>query len=141
MSNQPPLNPDALGRMFATAMMEVLDAEKLQPGDRLVHVNDMQEVLNRLEKNILAAALPEVTSVPGVYDLGAPEPAGVDHVVECDEFGEPDVRGDSANEPTWSKTTDGTRWKGYKDGKEYRSWADLVRRYGPLTEYRPEVKP
>lgn len=62
MPNQPPLTPDALHQLFAVAMMEVLDAEKLQPGDRLAHVNDIQEVLNRLEKNILAIAQQEGNS-------------------------------------------------------------------------------
>ncbi|MGP5381620.1 hypothetical protein ACTXL8_05470 [Glutamicibacter arilaitensis] len=63
MTDQPPLNPDAIHQLFAVAMMGVLDAEKLQPGNRLAHVNDIQEVLNRLEKNVLAVAQPEVNSV------------------------------------------------------------------------------
>lgn len=133
--NQPPLNPDAVDRV-AKALMD--DAgytwgnatEKFRDGFR------------HHARIALAAALPEVTSVPGVYDLGSPEPAGVDQVVECDEHGHPYIRHWAEDEDyTWSKTTDGTRWKGYKDGKEYRTWADLVRRYGPLTEYRPDVTP
>ncbi|MGO2938879.1 MAG: hypothetical protein ACTICQ_15170 [Glutamicibacter arilaitensis] len=62
MPNQPPLNPDAIHQLFAVAMIEVLDAEKLQPGNRLAHVNDIQEVLNRLEKNVLTVAQPVVNS-------------------------------------------------------------------------------
>ncbi|MGO2807929.1 MAG: hypothetical protein ACTIAQ_04280 [Glutamicibacter arilaitensis] len=79
MNDQTPLNPGALGRVFATAMMEVLDAEKLMPGKRLVHVNDMQEVLNRLEKNILAVAQPVVNSVEELdaLPLGSLVRAGV----------------------------------------------------------------
>ena len=136
-----PLNPDALEvakRTFALTNPSRLCAYEDLPEKRQQQIHSQ---ISQTIETYLAVAQPEVNSVPGVYDLGSPEPAGVDHVVECDEFGEPDERGDSANDPTWSKTTDGTRWKGYKDGKEYRSWADLVRRYGPLTEYRPEVKP
>lgn len=138
MNNQPPLNPDALDNL-ATVVFG-FDIEEWNEHDEDEKRQLLAPYIRTIE-TYLAAALPEVTSVPGVYDLGAPEPVGVDQVIECDEFGEPDERGDSANEPTWSKTTDGTRWKGYKDGKEYRTWDDLVRRYGPLTEYRPEVKP
>lgn len=41
---------------------------------------------------------------------------------------------DSDEDPEWHRTMDGD-WKGYKDGgKEYLSWPELVRRWGPLTE-------
>lgn len=83
------------------------------------------------------AALPTPRTIEGVYDLGSPEPEGVDHVIECDEHGNPYERDpEGSNDPTWSKTIDGTRWKGYKDGKEYRDWGDLVRRYGPVIDVR-----
>ena len=74
-----------------------------------------------------------VNSVPGVYDIGSTEPEGIDQVVECDELGHPYVREwDDDADYTWSKTTEGTRWKGYKNGKEYLEWPELVRRYGPV---------
>jgi len=41
--------------IFYLAQAEVLDAEKMQPGDYLVHTNDIQEVLNRTERRILIA--------------------------------------------------------------------------------------
>lgn len=120
MIGQPPLNPDALGRMFAAAMMEVLDAEKLQPGDRLVHVNDMQEVLNRLEKNILAAALPEVTSAEELEAL--PQESVVRSVV----FGVVRERFDSG----WLAT----------GGEGFNQSSDIAGR-AHVVLYRPEVKP
>lgn len=136
--NQPPLNPDALRRAA-----DEFDADMSHCCCGMNGVMQCDYCMGEAENIVtayLTVALPEVTSVPGVYDLGAREPAGVDHVVECDEHGHPYIRHWAEDEDyTWSKTTDGTRWKGYKDGKEYRSWADLVRRYGPLTEYRPDV--
>lgn len=39
----------------------------------------------------------------------------------------------SDDSPEWHRTTS-RGWKGYKDGgKEYLSWPELVRRWGPLT--------
>jgi hypothetical protein len=36
--------------------------------------------------------------------------------------------------PEWHRTMDGQEWKGYKGGgKDYLSWPELVRRWGPLT--------
>lgn len=76
---------------------------------------------------------PRPGTIEGVYDIGTPEPDNVDQVIECDEHGNPYERDPEGNNDfTWSKTIDGTRWKGYKDGKEYRDWDDLVRRYGPV---------
>ncbi|TLK56298.1 hypothetical protein [Glutamicibacter sp. V16R2B1] len=91
-------------------------------------------ILSAYDKS-LASAQP--CTIEGVYDLGSPEPEGVDHVIECDENGNPYERDpEGSDDPTWSKTIDGTRWKGYKDGKEYRDWGDLVRRYGPVIDVR-----
>jgi hypothetical protein len=49
------MNKAQLAGMFYLAAAEVQDAEKLQPGDWLVHANDVQEVLNTLKKRIHSA--------------------------------------------------------------------------------------
>ena len=69
-----------------------------------------------------------------IWDIGDPEPEGVISVVEVDESGGI-IECDSDNYAnTWGRTNNGNGWKGYKDGKEYRDWPDLVRRYGPVME-------
>lgn len=36
--------------------------------------------------------------------------------------------------PEWHRTMDGQEWKGHKGGgKDYLTWPELVRRWGPLT--------
>gem|GEM_PF-5460742 len=64
------------------------------------------------------------------WDIGDPEPDGVqgvrDHTHDCDQ-----------DNPEWHRTYDG-EWKGYKDGgKVYLDWAELTRRWGPVTEVTP----
>jgi hypothetical protein len=61
------------------------------------------------------------------WDIGDHEPVGVT-VVEDYMHGWADE--DSSR---WDRTTQGG-WKGYKDGgKRYLKWAELVRRWGPVT--------
>lgn len=63
------------------------------------------------------------------WDMGSTEPEGVTAVYDC-TLGDDDG-GDSWE---WGRTYDGD-WKGYKNGgKVYLTWADLVRRWGPVTE-------
>lgn len=64
----------------------------------------------------------------GTWDIGDPEPEGVGSVRD----GFADDEDDDNNR--WGKTTDGKHWKGYKNGgKVYLEWAELVRRWGPVT--------
>lgn len=49
------MSAEKITGIFYLAQAEVLDAEKMQPGDYLVHTNDIQEVLNRTERRILIA--------------------------------------------------------------------------------------
>ena len=61
------------------------------------------------------------------WDMGDTEPAGIDAVTD---YSDDDGECDSAR---WGRTTSG-EWKGYKNGgKVYLSWAELVRRWGPVT--------
>ena len=62
-----------------------------------------------------------------VWDMGDPEPADVEEVFDDigDDYG--------SNSPRWGRTHSG-EWKGYQDGKTYLSWADLVRRFGPVSD-------
>lgn len=122
MPNQPPLNPGARRAAF----------EAVQAIDGPASIGSM-EVVDVAVSAYLAVAQPGVNSVPGVYDIGSPEPEGVDYVVECDEHGvATDYLCSDAFSGYWSKTTDGTQWKGYQDGKVYMPWAELVRRVGPV---------
>lgn len=62
------------------------------------------------------------------WDIGDPEPEGVTSI--NDSTGE-----EWTDHPRqWNKTFDGD-WKGYKGGKEYMSWDELVRRHGPVEEH------
>lgn len=66
----------------------------------------------------------------GPWDIGDPDP-GPDVTEVVDEIGTVDNLwgGDQAE---WHRTGGGD-WKGYKDGgKTYLSWAELVRRWGPV---------
>jgi len=69
----------------------------------------------------------------GCWDIGDPPPP--DHVlVVRDDMG--DDQDDDSNQ--WGRTrgnVDGSgEWKGYKNGgKVYLDWAELVRRWGPVT--------
>ena len=62
------------------------------------------------------------------FDMGSEEPESVTGLRDytdgdCDDCS-----------PYWGRTYSG-EWKGYKDGgKVYLDWAELVRRWGPLTE-------
>ena len=59
------------------------------------------------------------------WDIGDPEPEGVTHVHD-----DSDDDGDG-NSSHWGRTA--VDWKGYKAGyKTYLSWAELVRRWGPV---------
>jgi hypothetical protein len=68
----------------------------------------------------------------GKWDIGDPEPEGVTSVLdyaECDDY--------DHGSSHWGRTSGG-EWKGYKDGgKVYLSWAELTRRWGPLTRVAP----
>lgn len=66
------------------------------------------------------------------WDIGDPEPEDVDVV---DDYTAPDFdpAWDVDESPRWVRTYKGD-WKGYKNGKVYTDWGDLVRRWGPLTE-------
>jgi hypothetical protein len=55
MTKNPELTENTLGGLFYLAQAEVEDAVKLQPGDWLVHANDVQEVLNVLQGRIHSA--------------------------------------------------------------------------------------
>lgn len=67
-------------------------------------------------------------TILGTWDMGDPEPVGVGGV---DDDTDGDCDGCS---PHWGRTYQG-EWKGYKDGgKVYLDWAELVRRWGPVTE-------
>lgn len=73
-------------------------------------------------------------SAPRAWDIGAPEP---DAVTGVHDGTDGDCDGCS---PSWGRTYQ-SQWKGYKDGgKVYLEWAELVRRWGPVTEV-PEVAP
>lgn len=62
------------------------------------------------------------------WDIGDPEPDGVGSV---DDGTDSDSNEASSS---WGRTFHG-EWKGYKDGgKIYLDWAELVRRWGPVTE-------
>lgn len=45
-------NHTPLAAAFLTAWTEVQEAEKLQPGNYLVHTGDVQEVLHKLEGRV-----------------------------------------------------------------------------------------
>lgn len=70
-----------------------------------------------------------MSDAPQTWDIGDPEPEGVqavrDYTADCWDSGDP-------NSPDWGRTYDG-EWKGSKDGSIYLSWAELVRRWGPVT--------
>lgn len=130
--NQPPLNPDAPRRGYIShgAGLNADCNAYYSPGR---HSFPAPTRIDKAIQAYLAAAKPVVNSVPGVYDIGSPEPEGVDYVVECDEHGvATDYLCSDAFSGYWSKTTDGTQWNGYQDGKVYMSWAELVRRVGPV---------
>lgn len=135
MTNRPPLNPDALeaaSRVNDPEAWAMIDDIPNDPGAMRLRESLIAEA-GRTVSAYLAVAQQEVTSVPGVYDIGSPEPEGVDYVVECDERGvATDYLCSDAFSGYWSKTMDGTRWKGYQDGKVYMSWSELVRRVGPV---------
>lgn len=64
-----------------------------------------------------------------IWDIGDPEPEGVFAVRDYTDY--PDGKDPGA---VWMRTYSG-QWKGYKDDdKAYLEWADLVRRWGPVTE-------
>ena len=62
------------------------------------------------------------------WDIGDAEPTDI--YVVFDDFGED--WGD--NSPRWARTFTPGEWKGYKGGKTYMDWDDLVRRFGPVRE-------
>jgi hypothetical protein len=49
------MKPEQVAGMFYLAQAEVQDAAKLQPGDWLVHANDVKEVLDTLQDRIYDA--------------------------------------------------------------------------------------
>ncbi len=64
------------------------------------------------------------------WDIGDPEPEP-DVIVVLDG-----TDSDGEDNPDWGRTYDGD-WKGYKNGgKVYLDWAELVRRWGPVSEKR-----
>lgn len=96
---------------------------------------DVAGILLREYPALAAAQSVSVSDEPGVYDMGSPEPEGVESVVECDKYGNTtDYHHSEAFLGEWHKTTDGTRWKGYQDGKVYMTWDELMRRVGPVKE-------
>lgn len=68
------------------------------------------------------------------WDIGDPEPGeDVLGVLDytADEYDPNDLECD--DRPGWGRTYHGD-WKGYKGGKIYLGWDELVRRWGPLKE-------
>lgn len=73
-----------------------------------------------------------------IFDIGDPEPEDVTSVIEVDELGHLiRFEDEGGSYSTWARTSNGSGWKGYKGGKEYRDWPDLVRRFGPVMEWTP----
>jgi len=65
------------------------------------------------------------------WDMGDLEPDGVSSVVDFSG-----AEDDDPDSPRWNRTYQGD-WKGYKNGgKAYLGWAELVRRWGPVTPSR-----
>lgn len=63
---------------------------------------------------------------PRAWDIGDSEPEGVIGVHDGTD-------NDGDDSPRWGRTYSGD-WKGYKNGgKVYLDWAELVRRWGPVT--------
>lgn len=72
---------------------------------------------------------PTATTTTRTWDIGSPEPEGVGSVNDYTHPTDPEDH-DSAN---WGRTYSGD-WKGYKNGNGvYLNWAELVRRWGPVT--------
>lgn len=67
------------------------------------------------------------------WDIGDPEPP--DDVIGVSDYTAPDSDTSyDPDAPTWGRTAQ-HGWKGYKNGgKTYLDWAELVRRWGPVTE-------
>lgn len=66
---------------------------------------------------------------PRSWDIGDPEPENVGSVHDYTHPANPEDH-DSAR---WGRTYQG-EWKGYKNGGSvYLDWAELVRRWGPVT--------
>jgi hypothetical protein len=83
-------------------------------------------VLRQQSEAGLVVWVRELPSMPGVWDIGDPEPEGVNAVVD-------DSDPDGDDSPRWGRTVRDGDWKGYKNGgKVYLSWAELVRRWGPV---------
>ncbi|GAB3251516.1 hypothetical protein [Kineosporia babensis] len=96
-------------------------------------LTETRERLDRLRREKAARAVLDVLGIPvaprqpGAWDIGDPEPEGVTGLVD-------ETDGCDGCSPHWGKTDSG-EYKGYKDGgKVYLSWAELVRRWGPLKE-------
>ncbi len=62
-----------------------------------------------------------------IWDIGDAEPEDVSVVLDGTDS-------DGEDNPDWGRTYD-SDWKGYKNGgKVYLDWAELVRRWGPVSE-------
>lgn len=72
------------------------------------------------------------------WDMGDAEPeTDVTKVLDCTAPADPE----DADSDSWGRTYSGD-WKGYKNGgKVYLDWAELVRRWGPVTAEAPRCVP
>ena len=81
---------------------------------------------HRIADGLLAAGYGKMPVEPVAWHH-TPEPEGV-QVVNDDT----DNEGEDQNR--WARTNNGTGWEGYKNGGSvYLDWAELERRWGPIT--------